>query len=116
MESTLQSECNKLLKLYGVKFFHPEKGRGKNLTHRSGWPDLTICFQGGEVCFVELKTKIGVLSSEQREFQAWAVDSGYKYIIIRDKNDFHEWLLDNVRHVIHPCPHCGAGMKTELMR
>lgn len=89
-ETKLQMEINDDLRKMGVKFFHPEKGRGKNKTHRGGWPDLSI-FPGHDlVYFVELKTPTGVKSPKQVEFYLWAIENKYKYFVIRS---IKEWIL-----------------------
>lgn len=82
-EAELQREINKELKDRGIKFLHLEKGRGKNKTHRAGFPDLMIFPSDSEVFFVELKTKKGVLSNDQIEFQSWCVLHNYFYSVIR---------------------------------
>lgn len=88
-ESKLQSLCNAYLRKRGIRFYHAEKGRGKNLTHRGGFPDLAI-FLNKTVYFVELKTEHGKLSDEQKEFDLWAGGSGYAYHVVRSFEDFQK--------------------------
>jgi hypothetical protein len=92
-ETKLQTEINEDLRKLGIKFLHIEKGRGKNKTHRKGWPDLLI-FPGDKVYFVELKVDNNTLSKDQILFQKWAFEMGYSLIVVRSMADWSIWKLE----------------------
>ena len=72
-EAELQKECNKYLNEKGLLYFHIEKGRHTNKTHRKGWPDLFVFGQEElkghlfpKTVFVELKRQGGSMNLDQK--------------------------------------------------
>lgn len=89
-EGDLQKEINKELRDAGIKYLHIEKGRGKNKTHRAGWPDLIIFPGKSRVFFVELKSPDKKLTDDQEIFQEWAKYHSYAFYVVQDIN---QWKL-----------------------
>lgn len=94
LESELQSLCNAYLKKMGIRFYHPEKGRGVNKTHRAGQPDITA-LENGKVIFIELKNENGIMSPEQVDFQDLAEENNFPHFIVKSFENFvkiiREW-------------------------
>ena len=57
-----------------------------------GESDLTLFMRGGEAVFIETKTARGRQSKEQRHFQQVVEKLGYKYIIMRSRDDAERFL------------------------
>lgn len=57
----------------------------------AGVSDLIIVRQN-EIIFVEVKTKIGKQSKEQKDFQKNIEKLGYKYILVRSLEDFQKQI------------------------
>lgn len=83
-EYELQKAINADLKKLGIRFKHDEKGRGKNRTHRGGWPDLIIFPGKSRVFFLELKSDSGQLKPSQEEFIEWGKENGYPCYVARN--------------------------------
>ena len=83
-ESKLQSAINQDLRELKINFHHVEKGRGRNQTHRKGFPDLAIFPGDGRVFFVEIKSADGRLKPAQVLFKAWCKDFKYKFYVVSD--------------------------------
>ena len=66
LERDLQKQCNELLRVLNIPFFHIEKGRSLNKWHRQGFPDLMFIVNG-KFYMVELKKTDGVISDKQLE-------------------------------------------------
>ena len=81
-EAELQKKCNKLLKDNGIGFIHIEKGRGKNKTHRGGFPDI-LFWIGRKFYAVELKAPGKKATPEQLEYLKDLTDNGgaYTYVL-----------------------------------
>jgi hypothetical protein len=63
----------------------------KKMGYCVGQPDMVVC-RGGKVYFVELKTRTGRQSDEQKKFQAKAEAMGIPYLIWRNLEDCEKWL------------------------
>ena len=60
-----------------------------------GFSDLLIMIESEPVLFVELKSKIGILSRSQLIFKACIERIGYQYHIVRSTNDLIKILYEN---------------------
>lgn len=58
----------------------------------AGVSDLIIV-RNNEVIFVEVKTEIGKQSKEQKEFQRNVENLGFRYLLVRNLEDFKTKLL-----------------------
>src|ERR1043166_5220996 len=90
-ESELQSWANAVLRSLDIPFFHIEKGRGKNLTHRAGFPDI-IGFKNGKLFAVELKGPYGKIEPAQEEWLSKLENEGAITGIVKTKNEFFSIL------------------------
>jgi hypothetical protein len=83
----------------GLKFCKDQKtrfafiGHHKNMGYIKGQPDLVVC-KGGKIYFVELKTKDGRQSPEQKAFQNLAEIEGIPYLIWRNLQDCIDFIGD----------------------
>ena len=109
-ESDIQIACNQLLNYmantYYFRHFHvPNEGKRsisyhakmKKMGLRSGCPDIIIEYPQGRVLYIELKTKKGRLSDNQK---LWAVQSkalGTPHFIV--KGGLTE-CLDQIKEII----------------
>ena len=57
-----------------------------------GVSDLIAVFDG-EIVFIEMKTKTGRQSPEQKEFEQAVKARGFEYVIFRSVSDAEKWLL-----------------------
>jgi len=87
-EHDLQRQCNEFLRKRGIRYLHIEKGRGRNMTHRKGWPDLLVFPGFGKVIFVELKKPGGTLKPEQTAFRDEVREYGYQYSVCYSTEEF----------------------------
>ena len=78
----------------GLQFFSPKDGRRfafinhhVKMGYEKGQADLMLLLKGGECVFVELKTKQGRQSSEQKTFQHAVELLGFRYLIWRSLDD-----------------------------
>ena len=92
-EAEFQKECHKYLKDNNIWFYHIEKGRGKNLTHRGGEPDLQIRPGKGKVFYIELKMPNKKLRPEQQLFKEKCFDNDYAFYMC----DTWNWFIDVLR-------------------
>jgi hypothetical protein len=67
----------------------------KNLGVVSGVSDL-ICILPGKVVFIELKLEKGKQSETQRSFEKAVIALGHEYIILRNLEDFIEWIIKEI--------------------
>ena len=100
-EKELQGLCEEYLQTKRLPYIHLDKYVRCNFCHRwhpvkkdKGFADLDIKTQGGNL-LVELKTKKGRLSPEQKYFKSEMTRIGYSYFIIRDFDTFQK-LIDTV--------------------
>lgn len=63
-----------------------------------GESDLTLFGAGGKTVFIEIKTKSGRQSKQQKRFQAAVERLGYDYVIMRSVDDARRYIED-VKHV-----------------
>lgn len=109
-EEVLQSKCiiwanNKFpeLRFWGIlhipnarKASKHYRNKAKALGIRKGFPDIQVILPNGIVFFVELKTKIGVQSKEQKGCQSWLKERGIECYIINNQPDFEVLIKDKV--------------------
>ena len=82
MESTLQADCVKKAKEFGVLAYK------MICVGRRGFPDLLLIFSGGLVVFVELKTPTGRLSAIQKRTIKRMKEQGAKVYVIDSIESF----------------------------
>jgi len=58
-----------------------------------GEPDFVICREGGVTLMVEVKTRIGKLSTDQQAVAAWARKLGHTVFVVRSFEEFLQLLL-----------------------
>lgn len=63
----------------------------------AGVADLHILLPGGKIVFVEMKTKKGVQSQNQKIFQSTVEELGFEYLIWRSIDDAISWVKSNFR-------------------
>jgi hypothetical protein len=67
----------------------------KKMGYMKGQSDLIVLKKGGFCIFAELKTKKGVQSPDQKEFQRKVEELGFRYYIWRDVNDVAKFVKEN---------------------
>lgn len=110
LESSLQKEVVKYLRLElryfgGIIYAVPngdkrDKIIGARLKQEgvlAGVADLHILLPGGRIIFVEMKTKSGKQSENQKLFQEMVENLGFEYIIWRSIDDAILWVKNNLR-------------------
>lgn len=85
-ESELHQKIEAELKARRWLFIHSRTDRAT--TTEKGIPDFVIFPGHGKAIFVEVKTKTGKLSPEQRAWQYCAEILGYNFHIVRSLKDF----------------------------
>lgn len=60
-----------------------------------GWPDMTIAMPKGKTLFIELKSKRGRLSAEQKQVALQLMSLGHSWFEIRSFKRFLEVVSDN---------------------
>ena len=66
--------------------------RLKRIGLRPGVADLVVMLPGGKVVFVEVKTKTGRQSENQKDFQEKCFDLGFAYHLVRSVEDVQNCL------------------------
>lgn len=66
----------------------------------AGVPDRVVCLPGGEVHFVELKTKDGVLSALQKRQIKKLRELGQTAVVLRGEDEVKHYL-DNCRELMN---------------
>lgn len=64
----------------------------------AGVADLHILLPGGRIIFVEMKTKQGKQSENQKKFQDTVENLGFEYLIWRSIDDAISWVKNNLRN------------------
>lgn len=74
----------------------------KRSGYMKGTPDLMIFEPVGRYhgCFVELKTKVGKLSSEQEDFLRRLAERGYAVKVARGFNEAIDWIDSYIKGAI----------------
>ncbi len=83
-ESNLQEKIEKYCREHGFPFFH-DRSRKKNAP---GFPDLVIALKGGRTLWLELKSKGGVMSKEQKEWRLQLLALGHEHHIVKSYRGF----------------------------
>ncbi|MCL2793023.1 MAG: VRR-NUC domain-containing protein [Spirochaetaceae bacterium] len=88
-ESQIQKQIVGYLELKGYEVIRHNAGKVKyNVTGaKKGMPDLEALIGGGISVFVEVKTKKGKLSEDQKKMQKRLRDLGHKVIVARKLED-----------------------------
>lgn len=95
LESTIQRECNEILRDLGVPFFHIAKGAShKSKFQRLGFPDLIFWYKGKSFA-AELKTVNGRVKPEQQEWLDDLKEQGVEISVCRSVDEFMEFLKEN---------------------
>lgn len=97
LESTIQRECNEILRDLGVPFIHFEGGGGNNRQHRRGVPDL-LFFWKSKSYGIEIKTKKGRVKPHQQEWLDKLSKQGVVVGICRSVEDFLDLLKTDGIH------------------
>lgn len=101
-ESYIQNLCESYLTMRHLPYLHLTTAIKRRVAGRfyifpvegmMGYPDLIIFLPKARVLLVELKSKKGKLSDNQKEVFPKLVEKGHLVIIIRSFKDFKE-LLD----------------------
>lgn len=77
-----------------------DKGTAQKLKRSgtiAGVSDLVLLFKGGRTVFVELKTKQGYQSDEQKIFMSICQNLGFEYVIWRSLDDCIDFLKSTTR-------------------
>jgi hypothetical protein len=88
-EAALQKLTNNYLRIRGLLYFHDEKGSGRGKRHRSGWPDCMV-YRATKLYHglaIELKTKDGVVSEEQKALMLRLRQEGWFVCVCRNFPD-----------------------------
>lgn len=112
LESSLQKDVVKYLRLElryigGLIYAVPngdkrDKIIGARLKQEgvlAGVADLHILLPGGRIIFVEMKTKTGKQSENQKIFQDTVESLGFEYLIWRSIDDAILWVKENLRQL-----------------
>lgn len=67
---------------------------GKRMGMVKGLPDIGLFRSIGRVAFIEVKTKKGRLSPEQRAFQSWCREWGVPHCVARSVEDARDFIED----------------------
>lgn len=110
LESSLQKEVVKYLRLElrhigGIIYAVPNGDKrdaiiGARLKQEgvlAGVADLHILLPGGKIIFVEMKTKTGSQSDNQKLFQKQVETLGFEYLIWRSIDDAILWVKTNLK-------------------
>jgi hypothetical protein len=102
-ELDLQSTCRKILRNLGIKYIYHGKthktfyDNDKNL---KGQPDLIIFYEG-KTLFIEFKSKNGLLSDCQIEWQIYLEYNKFKYYIVKNIETFNIILnINKIGHIL----------------
>ena len=87
-ESNLQGKIVKYCKDHGYPCLSFRQSRKAEGFLVPGWPDLTICLQGGHVIFLELKSKHGQLKKNQKELAQMMLFLGHHWYKITSYRQF----------------------------
>ena len=85
-ESELLKKISTYFNEHGIYFFH-DRSAGKN---KGGHPDITACLPEGRVVFIELKSKTGRLSDEQKLVKLKLLGTGHEFYECRSFKRFLE--------------------------
>lgn len=94
IEQDLQESCNETLRALGIPFYHKERGPRTARTHSAGLPDL-LWWWKGKAYAVELKTKIGVVSDDQKKWLADLSAQGVYTGVCRSEDEFVGFLMSH---------------------
>lgn len=86
LERDLQDRVEDWCADNGYPFFH-DRSRGKNVP---GFPDLVIALRSGRTLWLELKSKSGRLSAEQKLFRLKLLALGHEWYEVRSYKRFLE--------------------------
>jgi hypothetical protein len=86
LEAVLLRKISSYFAERGIYFFH-DRSCGKN---KSGHPDITACLPKGRVVFLELKSKMGRLSDQQRSVKLKLLGTGHEFYECRSFKRFLE--------------------------
>jgi len=98
-EEKLQNRCEGLLETYKIKYLHLTTAINRRIAGErhsfsvegnKGYPDLMILLPGRIVLFVELKSKAGKLTNEQKMVMEELQGLGFQYHVCRDFDVFRE--------------------------
>lgn len=99
-ESALHDAIIEHCKMVGWIYFHGSMAHKAMRT--PGEPDFTILANRGRVFFIECKTKIGKLSTEQLGLKQWAERLGHTIHVCRSAQEFFEIVTGGPSQ--HPSP------------
>lgn len=109
IEDSLQKNCVRWFSLqyreYAQLLHHSPNGGKRNAIEaakfkamgvRAGFPDLMLCIarQGYHALFIELKTAKGRQSENQKYYQYMLEEQGYRYVVVRNIEEFTEVIND----------------------
>lgn len=87
----LPSDIQWTASLTGVNLPPASRARAKAMGVRRGWPDLQFLFPDGVTRYIELKTKVGTLTPEQRDFRDRCAEHGI-FAVCRSLDEVAETL------------------------
>lgn len=85
-ENALQDKIEGFCTEWGFYWFH-DRSRGKN---KPGHPDLVIAMKGGRTLWIELKSKSGRLTADQKRVRLMLMQLGHEFHEVRSFKRFLE--------------------------
>ena len=92
-ESKLQGKIVKWAKEWGRPIQSNRQTRGARTLLTPGWPDITLILPGGRTLFIELKTKKGRMTDEQKQMRLMFMALGHEIHEIRSYRAFISLVL-----------------------
>ena len=102
-EAIIQAAIVDWLRVVGFPMtFHVPNGglRGKREAAKLKWqgvlpgaPDLCVPIPGGRVLWIEVKSDVGVLSSDQKAFRDWCAANGHIWTVVRSIDDVRSFFI-----------------------
>lgn len=106
-EKDVLSACKSLLDVYkklgALDFFRisttgiPKANGGFRPNEAAGFPDILIWINNGPELYVEIKSRLGQLSPNQKEFKARAEAMGRIYVVVRSASELSLLISNALR-------------------
>lgn len=112
VEDTIQKQCVKWFNFQYNKFkpyLYCNYNNPKNMEHgvylksmglKAGIPDmfLAIPMNGFSGMYIEMKTKTGRLTKEQKQYSIILQEIGYKWVLCRSQQEFKKEIDEYMKH------------------
>jgi len=89
-ESELQDKIEAYCRQEQFYFFHDRSQRA----NRKGFPDLVIALKAGRTLWLELKSKGGVMSAEQKQVRLQLLALGHEHHVVKSFKRFKEIIVN----------------------